>query len=370
MVTVTSTAARAGLAGEAVAVLAELADARPSPPDVDRPDLAERLDRAADTAARRRRHGRRGRRVQAGQEHPGQRVAAHRHLPGRRRHRHRRADHPAVRPPARRVPADPRPDGTLDAACRSPFDAAAPARHRGRRRPTRPAPRSVEVRLDRRLLGAGLSFIDTPGVGGLDSAQGNITLATLPLAGAALFVTDAAQELTAPEVDFLRRIAGTLPPGLLRGHQDRPVRRVAPDRRDQPGSPGPGRPGRADRRGLVVPADARPGPRQHRAERRVRLPAPGRPAAPGRARRGRRQPASPRPAPSWRSWSAQLRERVEAEQRRRGQRPRPPPRSRSGTPRRPGAAPGSPAAPGRPCSATASRTSPPTSTTTCANGCG
>src|SRR4029450_8504742 len=66
-------------------------------------------------------------------------------------------------------------------------------------------PRSVEVRLDRRLLGAGLSFIDTPGVGGLDSAQGNITLATLPLAGAALFVTDAAQELTAPEVEFLRR---------------------------------------------------------------------------------------------------------------------------------------------------------------------
>jgi hypothetical protein len=68
-----------------------------------------------------------------------------------------------------------------------------------------PAPRSVEVRLDRRLLGAGLAIIDTPGVGGLDSAQGNLTLATLALAGAALFVTDAAQELTAPEVDFLRR---------------------------------------------------------------------------------------------------------------------------------------------------------------------
>lgn len=68
-----------------------------------------------------------------------------------------------------------------------------------------PAPRSVEVRLDRRLLGAGLSFIDTPGVGGLDSAQGNLTLAALSTAGAALFVTDAAQELTAPEVDFLRR---------------------------------------------------------------------------------------------------------------------------------------------------------------------
>ena len=68
-----------------------------------------------------------------------------------------------------------------------------------------PAPRGVEVRLDRRLLGAGLSIIDTPGVGGLDSAQGNLTLAALALAGAALFVTDAAQELTEPEVAFLRR---------------------------------------------------------------------------------------------------------------------------------------------------------------------
>ncbi len=69
-----------------------------------------------------------------------------------------------------------------------------------------PAPRGVGVHLDRRLLGTGLSLIDTPGVGGLDSAQGNLTLATLPLASAALFVTDAAQELTAPEVDFLRRV--------------------------------------------------------------------------------------------------------------------------------------------------------------------
>jgi hypothetical protein len=74
-----------------------------------------------------------------------------------------------------------------------------------------PAPRAVEVHLDRRLLGTGLSLIDTPGVGGLDSAQGNLTLATLPLASAALFVTDAAQELTAPEVDFLRRVLERCP---------------------------------------------------------------------------------------------------------------------------------------------------------------
>jgi hypothetical protein len=68
-----------------------------------------------------------------------------------------------------------------------------------------PPIRTVEVRLDRLLLRSGLAFIDTPGVGGLDSAHGNLTLGALPLARAALFVTDAAQELTAPELDFLVR---------------------------------------------------------------------------------------------------------------------------------------------------------------------
>ncbi|MBU2665348.1 dynamin family protein [Actinoplanes bogorensis] len=71
--------------------------------------------------------------------------------------------------------------------------------------------RAVEVRIDRRLLGAGLAIVDTPGVGGLDSAHGNLTLAAIGMAGAALFVTDAAQELTAPEVDFLRRTVERCP---------------------------------------------------------------------------------------------------------------------------------------------------------------
>ncbi len=74
-----------------------------------------------------------------------------------------------------------------------------------------PSPRSVEVRLDRRLLRSGLSFIDTPGVGGLDSAQGNLTLGALTLARAALFVTDASQEFTAPELDFLVRTTQRCP---------------------------------------------------------------------------------------------------------------------------------------------------------------
>jgi hypothetical protein len=67
---------------------------------------------------------------------------------------------------------------------------------------------SVEVRLDRNILRAGLSFLDTPGVGGLDTAHGKLTLAVLPMATAAIFVSDASQELTEPEVDFLRDALG------------------------------------------------------------------------------------------------------------------------------------------------------------------
>jgi hypothetical protein len=70
--------------------------------------------------------------------------------------------------------------------------------------PGAPTVRSVEVRLDRRVLRSGLSFVDCPGVGGLESAEGSITLGVLNLAEAMLFVTDAAQELTRAEVTFLR----------------------------------------------------------------------------------------------------------------------------------------------------------------------
>ena len=63
--------------------------------------------------------------------------------------------------------------------------------------------RSVEVRLRHRLLRSGLCLVDTPGVGGLDSAHGLITLSALDWADGALFVTDASQEFTAPELEFL-----------------------------------------------------------------------------------------------------------------------------------------------------------------------
>jgi len=46
-------------------------------------------------------------------------------------------------------------------------------------------------------------LVDTPGVGGLGSSHGAATMGALPKADAVLLVSDAAQEYTAPELDFL-----------------------------------------------------------------------------------------------------------------------------------------------------------------------
>jgi hypothetical protein len=63
--------------------------------------------------------------------------------------------------------------------------------------------RSVELGVPAPLLQRGLVLVDTPGVGGLGSAHATITLAALPMADAVLFVSDASQEYTAPELEFL-----------------------------------------------------------------------------------------------------------------------------------------------------------------------
>jgi hypothetical protein len=205
------TPAVAGRGGAVADLLAELDDARKLAAEVDRHDLAARLEaattrlRAEDVAV-----------AVVGEFKQGKSTLVNALL---------RTDICPVdadvvtavptilrygRPPAVFLQV-PTPEGTLEAVpvpfadLRRHVTEGAPAVEGG------PAPRSVEVRLDRRLLGVGLSFIDTPGVGGLDSAQGNLTLSTLALAGAALFVTDAAQELTAPEVDFLRRVLQRCP---------------------------------------------------------------------------------------------------------------------------------------------------------------
>jgi Dynamin family len=64
----------------------------------------------------------------------------------------------------------------------------------------------VEIGLPATLLQDGLALVDTPGVGGLGSIHSALTMATLPLADAVLFVTDAAQELTESELAHLRAV--------------------------------------------------------------------------------------------------------------------------------------------------------------------
>jgi hypothetical protein len=66
--------------------------------------------------------------------------------------------------------------------------------------------RSVQVQVPHRILRSGLCLLDTPGVGGLESAHGQVTLGCLAGVDGVVFVTDASQELTRPELEFLRRV--------------------------------------------------------------------------------------------------------------------------------------------------------------------
>lgn len=73
---------------------------------------------------------------------------------------------------------------------------------------------SVEAWLPHRLLKTGVCLVDTPGVGGLDSAHGMATLSALSNACGMIFVTDASQELTEPEVSFLRQALERAPAAI------------------------------------------------------------------------------------------------------------------------------------------------------------
>lgn len=73
----------------------------------------------------------------------------------------------------------------------------------------------LQAALDHPLLRTGLMLIDTPAVsGGLSTAAAGTVLGLLQSADALVFVTDSSQELTAPEMEFLR-MARTLCPFLL-----------------------------------------------------------------------------------------------------------------------------------------------------------
>jgi hypothetical protein len=63
---------------------------------------------------------------------------------------------------------------------------------------------AAEVFIPRKVLAGGLSLVDSPGMGGVDSTHSLATLTALPTAEAMLLISDASQEYTAPEIQFLR----------------------------------------------------------------------------------------------------------------------------------------------------------------------
>ena len=62
----------------------------------------------------------------------------------------------------------------------------------------------VEIGVPSGLLEDGLALVDTPGMGGVGAGHAAATLAFLPFADGLIFVTDATQELTAHEIEFLQ----------------------------------------------------------------------------------------------------------------------------------------------------------------------
>ena len=63
--------------------------------------------------------------------------------------------------------------------------------------------KAVEIEVPRKLLGDGVILVDTPGVGGLGSAHAAAGLGALSIADAAMFISDASQEYTRAEMDYL-----------------------------------------------------------------------------------------------------------------------------------------------------------------------
>jgi hypothetical protein len=69
----------------------------------------------------------------------------------------------------------------------------------------------LEVGLPRDLLERGLVVVDTPGVGGLRTSHGAATVASLPMADAVFFISDATAEYSATELDFLAKVLANCP---------------------------------------------------------------------------------------------------------------------------------------------------------------
>ena len=73
----------------------------------------------------------------------------------------------------------------------------------------------VEIGAPSPLLQGGLSFIDTPGVGGHGQPHLSATLGLLPDVDALIMVSDTSQELTEPEMWFIRQAHQICPVGVL-----------------------------------------------------------------------------------------------------------------------------------------------------------
>nr|WP_198151884.1 dynamin family protein [Kibdelosporangium sp. MJ126-NF4]CEL20661.1 ISONIAZID INDUCTIBLE GENE PROTEIN INIA [Kibdelosporangium sp. MJ126-NF4] len=72
--------------------------------------------------------------------------------------------------------------------------------------------RAIETTLKRELLADGLVLVDTPGLGGgFAAAAASATMRALALADGVIVVTDASQELTAAEVDFVKHAVDVCP---------------------------------------------------------------------------------------------------------------------------------------------------------------
>jgi replication fork clamp-binding protein CrfC len=73
----------------------------------------------------------------------------------------------------------------------------------------------VEVSAPSPMLQGGLTFIDTPGVGGHSQPHLSATLGLLPDADAMLMVSDTSQELTEPEMRFVQQAHQICPVGVV-----------------------------------------------------------------------------------------------------------------------------------------------------------
>jgi hypothetical protein len=73
----------------------------------------------------------------------------------------------------------------------------------------------VEIAVPAAILKQGLVLVDTPGMGGLGAGHVGAPIALLPFADGLVLTSDASAELSAPEVDFLRRATELCPTVLF-----------------------------------------------------------------------------------------------------------------------------------------------------------